>query len=363
MKYEQLLPPSSSSKPSRRRNLIPIFAIATIAAILAINTLYQSPSSAQINISLKDKRDLFDQWKLKHKQDFSSPTENEYRFEVFLSALEYIENHNSQNHSSVLGLTQFAATTIEEFKAMRTSKLPKNDDSTPMVTLEPSTPLPSTWDWRVQGFVSTIVDQGQCDAVWAYAAIDCLETHYAQTEDQNLTFSAQQIMDCDQNGEGCNGGTPQSAFQYAAQYGLQTEETYPYKGGNGENFKCKYNASEAIKGLCTGSVNLAKKSSIVLQTAVYTNPAIVNIEGAAPDFMFYTSGVIGKTCKVQLADIDHSLAVVGWVQMNGEGAYILKNQWGWEWGDNGYAYISMNSEINNGLGACGLFSSPLMGVY
>ena len=45
-------------------------------------------------------------------------------------------------------------------------------------------------------------------------------------------FSEQQLVDCDNadGNAGCNGGTKEFAFVYAAKQGMESESAYPYKG-------------------------------------------------------------------------------------------------------------------------------------
>ena len=50
--------------------------------------------------------------------------------------------------------------------------------------------------------------------------------------DRSVKFSEQQLVDCDtaDGNAGCNGGTKEFAFVYAARQGIEDESSYPYKG-------------------------------------------------------------------------------------------------------------------------------------
>lgn len=46
------------------------------------------------------------------------------------------------------------------------------------------------------------------------------------------SLSSQQVMDCFGEGNGCGGGWPGNALEYAATKGLQNSQIYPYLGRN-----------------------------------------------------------------------------------------------------------------------------------
>jgi cathepsin H len=72
-----------------------------------------------------------------------------------------------------------------------------------------------------------------------------LEAAYTQATGKNISLSEQQLVDCAgaYNNFGCNGGLPSQAFEYIKYNGgIDTEESYPYKGVNGV---CKYRPENA----------------------------------------------------------------------------------------------------------------------
>ena len=96
-------------------------------------------------------------------------------------------------------------------------------------------------DWRTEGFVTSVKDQGACGASWAFAAVGALEGQHIRQTKQLVPLSAQNLIDCTTSfgNAGCGGGFMDACFQYIkVNGGIDTEQSYPYEERDG---KCRFN--------------------------------------------------------------------------------------------------------------------------
>ena len=96
--------------------------------------------------------------------------------------------------------------------------------------------IPSSVDWRTQGYVTPMKDQGQCGSCWAFSATGSLEGQYFKTNGNLLSFSEQQLVDCTyvSTRDSCaTGGFMDQAFNSVlSKGGIQLNSTYPYTSGS-----------------------------------------------------------------------------------------------------------------------------------
>lgn len=95
---------------------------------------------------------------------------------------------------------------------------------------------------------------GGCGSCYAYSSMGTLEARVriATNNSETPVFSTQQVVDCSEYSQGCEGGFPYLvAGKYAQDFGVMADQCYPYVGTDGS---------------CKGPVN----NSVTCQQRTYT---------------------------------------------------------------------------------------------
>jgi len=328
--------------------------VLLIFALLALGAYTYEANLDELQI-------VWSSWKSHFGKNYALAEEGA-RFAIFVENYKYIVEFNGAQNDVKLALNKFADITPTEFSNVyaggfknhgRTIQVPRINNNK-FYSFRRQVQLPTVVDWRTVGAVTPVKDQGQCGSCWSFSTTGLLEGFYFITNKKLVSFSEQQIVDCDTDqDEGCNGGLPSNALEYTAKAGLQTEDDYPYTATDG---KCAYKKRKAVN-TNKGYTRVATQSADALKEALVNSPVSIGIEADQKVFQFYSSGVIKKNCG---DDLDHAVLAVGYTTVNGDEAFIVKNSWGTSWGQAGYVYISTDGKANNGNGVCGILGEPVI---
>lgn len=299
---------------------------------------------------------IYESWLVHNRKNYNALGEKEKRFQIFKDNLKFIDEHNADDSKTYkLGLNKFADLTNDEFRSTylgrkkSSSSMLKTKVKSDRYLFKEGDQLPESVDWRANGAVSAVKDQGQCGSCWAFSTIAAVEGINQIVTGDLLSLSEQELVDCDTTyNSGCDGGLMDYAFEFIINNGgIDTESDYPYKGTGGTCDQYRKNAKVVT---IDGYEDVPENDEMALQKAVAHQPVSVAIEASGSAFQFYQSGVFTGHCG---AELDHGVAAVGYGTDNGQDYWIVRNSWGGDWGESGYIRMERNVK-NVKTGKCGI---------
>ena len=197
----------------------------------------------------------------------------------------------------------------------------------------------AAWDWRTTGAVTPVKDQGPCGSCWTFAAMAAFESNYFITNRVSFTGAEQQLLDCSHAGT-CGGGASHTAWDNLQGYGTADAGVYPYAGADSQ---CKWAKPTPYHWAAWGWVNEdnpiapAPVEKIKAQLC-RRGPLKTSVVAGTDGFPAYRGGVLNE---ITNKPTDHAVTIVGWD--DAKQAWLIKNSWGTQWGENGYIWINYKS--------------------
>jgi len=291
----------------------------------------------------------FDEWMVKFKPEYQGEEMIQLRRKIYDENIEIIGKHNAENKGWKMGVGPFTDLTNEEFKErFHPFQINKNRK----VEHIPDTDLADSVDWRTEGAVTHVKNQGQCGSCWSFSTTGAIEGAWKIAGNDLISLSEQQLVDCatSYGNNGCKGGLMDNAFKYVINNGgLDLEDDYSYEAADGF---CDHGKEAKKHAPIKDYSDVQPRSESQFKAALQKGPVSVAIEADQYGFQHYKSGVFKGTCGTRL---DHGVLAVGYGTDNGDGYYIIKNSWGPDWGDQGY--IRITDDVG-GAGQCGVLSDP-----
>jgi len=296
---------------------------------------------------------VWDLFKTVHGKSYSSEAEEALRMNIFFERVAEIEQHNARfeagEETFTMVINRFSDMLVSEVSSKMNGIKPSDKieaiGTFTKLDSEAAAALPEAVDWRTEGIVTPVKDQGSCGSCWAFSTVGSFEGQHAKKSGKLVSLSEQQLVDC--STEHCDGGWMGNAFQYIIKAGgIESEEDYPYYA---EDRTCQFNISKVAATL-TGYVKVTPEGDEeALQQAVATiGPMSVGIDASHSSFQSYESGVYYEA-KCSPTHYDHAVTVVGYGSENGTDYWLVKNSWGAGWGEEGYIRMSRNRNNNCGI--------------
>lgn len=186
-------------------------------------------------------------------------------------------------------------------------------------------------------YTTPVKNQGGCGSCVGFATVAVMETTYQRRHNKpnsGIDLSEAHMFFCHGGSEGrtcANGWWPEKAFAKAIEHGVATEDKYPYTSA--QQACGVQDGWQNSKATMTGQEKLATRAA--MKDWIVKNGSITGCFIVYQDFFSYSSGVYRHTSGAQAGG--HCVEIIGYD--DSQAAWICKNSWGPNWGDNGYVRI------------------------
>lgn len=221
--------------------------------------------------------------------------------------------------------------------------------------------LPSYFDWRDQGGLPSVKNQGGCGSCWAFATVGPLECNIMLKDGVEVDLSEQWLVSCNRDGWGCGGGWWAHDYHEwktddCGGTGAVLEQYFPYTATDAP-CNCPYPHDYFIQDWDYVSTDSQVAPTDLIKQAILDYGPVSVAVAANSSFSSYSGGVY-DACDG--SNINHGVVLVGWDDSQGaNGVWFLRNSWGPGWGENGYMRIQYNCNFVGYAAAWVQYQNPL----
>ncbi|MDP9018314.1 MAG: C1 family peptidase [Candidatus Eremiobacteraeota bacterium] len=281
-----------------------------------------------------------------------------HRFAVLQRLRGFLKNHH---YTFKIGLTSVLGVPIASVTGAIRERIRERERASepqPETASARSIALRASYDARVHHLISPVEDQGHCGTCAVFAVVGLLETATAVARHEKVRASEQDLMNC--YPDDCKGDVRTSRLlRYLKNSGTGSRDEFQYQK---TLQPCSKKALRCYRLKAYGFVDSQNEvpTRNALKLGIATYGALASWMFATPLFEAYTGDAVfyenvdrtlfdGADSK---AGGGHEVLLVGWDDdrpyANGKhGAWLIKNSWGTDWGDRGFAWIAYGS---NGIG-------------
>lgn len=217
------------------------------------------------------------------------------------------------------------------------------------------TSVPTFLDWNQISPLTPVKDQKKCNSCYAFSAISSLEAHQNILNNDLSPLAEQEIVDCCQENSACVGGQPYLVYDYVIKNGISYEKQYPYIA---KRDVCKIqNIYPPIRFKNLRGYVFPKQGVLNLIKALQYGPIVI-VMYASNNLKYYYNGIFeGEGC-TGTETPNHAALLYGYNLESSKPYFMLKNNWGPNWGDNGHYKIAIGKLDNSNLGYCMMAETP-----
>lgn len=199
------------------------------------------------------------------------------------------------------------------------------------------------YDARSSGYVTPVKDQ-QCGNCWSYSAMGAYEASYKRVNNVVADASEQYVVNCSGGGDcGPAGGLAYLVFDWMVDNNknVAADATSPDAGVVGAcpggTPVSQYYATDW--GIVDPSGDILKIASVAsIKAAICKYGPVAASVNVTDAFQHYTNGVFNEIpSNYASPSTNHAIVLCGWDDE--KHAWLLKNSWGTDWGEDGYMWI------------------------
>ncbi|MBN2340911.1 MAG: hypothetical protein JXX29_14830 [Deltaproteobacteria bacterium] len=218
-------------------------------------------------------------------------------------------------------------------------------------------PLPAQFDLRPDG-VTPAKNQGQCGSCWAFASIGSLESSIKLATGEEMDLSENHLKNSLlPESDPCDGGNTFNVAYYTSRgIGPVLESDDPYVPDSTDSSPSGLSPARLVTEFVElpfyrNEVTRDEVKQMIMTYGAVTSSLYFDQVGDSYNEStnsYYYAGEFSE-------ETNHAVLLVGWddnyaasnfsTPPAGDGAWIAKNSWGEEWGDNGFYYLSYYDSI------------------
>jgi len=260
-------------------------------------------------------------------------------------------------------------------KLMGTHLFTSMDEPRKSFPLDVVKALPPSFDsranWPKCPTIGTILNQAECGSCWAFGCVESITDRFCIFSNASIIdpLSEFDLVTCDDQQSGCEGGDPKSAWDWVISNGLVSSKCSPYtiptcppQDQPCLNFvptpncvkQCQDNETWSSSKRYLKTSYYVSSRQLDICAEVVQNGPVEAAFSVYEDFLHYKSGVYVHTTGSYLGG--HAVKIIGYGTESNLPYWLIANSWTTYWGEKGFF------KILRGQNECGIESDIVGGV-